>query len=108
MRIRIKLLNIGDDLFHNFSILFYFKVYFGSPFYQVLSEVYFEKRSTLSSAFWGIFWKKVHFIQSFLRHILERGPFYPVLFKVYFEKFPFHPVIFKVYFGKRSILFSAF
>ena len=32
----------------------------------------------------GIFQKKVQFIQCFLRYILEKGPFYPVLFKVYF------------------------
>ena len=29
-----------------------------------------------------IFWKKVHFIQCFLRYNLEKGPFYPVLLKV--------------------------
>ena len=34
-----------------------------------------------------------------LRYILEIGPFYPVLFEVYFDlKSPFNPVLFKVYF----------
>ena len=51
-----------------------FKVYFGSPFYQVLFKVYFEKvpfypvlfkGNFFSSALRDIFWKKVHFIQCF-------------------------------------------
>ena len=104
------------------------------PFYPVLFEVYFGKRSILSNAFWAIFWRKVHFIQCYLKYILKKGPFYPVLLKVYFgspfypvlfkvyfespfypvlfkvylEKGPFYPVLSEVYFEKRSILSSAF
>ena len=41
-----------------------------------------------------------------LRGTFEKGPFYPVLFKVYFGS-PFYPVLFKVNFGKSSILSSG-
>ena len=58
---------------------------FLKSFYLVLLKVYFGK--------------KVNFTQCFLRYISEKGPFHPVLFKVYFESL-FYPVLFKVHFEK--------
>ena len=46
-------------------------------------------------------------MQCFLRYILKKGPFYSVLFKVYFRS-SFYSLLFEVYFVKRSILFSVF
>ena len=44
-----------------------------------------------------------------LRYILEKGPYYPVLFEVYFE-IPFYPVLSKVYFGSQfyPVLFKVY
>ena len=71
-----------------------FQGIFWKSIYPVLLRYILKKRSILSNAFEGIFWKNVHFIQCFLRYNLEKGPCYPVLFEVYF--------------GKMSILSSAF
>ena len=104
------------------------------PYYPVLFEVSFRRRSILSRAFWGIFWKymlssafwcifwksilssafwvifwkKFHFIQCFLRYILEKVPFFPVLFRVSFGN-PFYPVLFEISFGNPfySVLFEV-
>ena len=58
----------------------------------MLFKVYFGKKSILSSAF---------------KVCLKKGPFHPVLFKVYFGS-PSYTLLLKVYFVKRYILSSAF
>ena len=75
--------------------------------HQLLFEASFWWRPILSTAFWGIFQKKVHFIHCFLIYLLEKGPFYLVLIEVYFGN-QFHPLLFRVSFRKGSSLSSAF